>query len=243
MGRTHDNTSTTTHTHRQKMMKTAPVLKHSFSQDVNDDAGGSPLHIMLEHWEDVQPEAVEMLIKEKKLDVNELNSFGETAMHGALLCYRDDSDDDYYNDEYEYDTLTTYENVDDKDWWSWWNNFRRKKRSLDSLNTRTKRHADNPNFDGQHFLEIMKVMFDNGLDMTVKDFDDRNLFHCMARLEEDLRFENMDEILEFINQQIDSDLFVEVLEEDDVRGNTAIDYAEQNDVEDILEWVYEHEFV
>lgn len=72
-----------------------PILKHSFSQDINEDSGNSPLHVMLEHWEDVQPEAVEMLIKEKNLDVNGLNSFGETALHGALLCYRDDSDDDY----------------------------------------------------------------------------------------------------------------------------------------------------
>lgn len=71
------------------------VLKHSFSEDQKSEDGNSPLHIMLEHWEDVQPEAVEMLIKEKNLDVNGVNSFGETALHGALLCYRDDSDDDY----------------------------------------------------------------------------------------------------------------------------------------------------
>lgn len=151
----------------------------------------------------------------------------------------------HYNDEYEYDALTTYENIESENdgWWTWWNNFQRKKRSLDSQNTRTKRHADSPNFDGHHFLEIMEVLFNNGLDMTVKDYDDRNLLHCMAKLEEDLRFENMPEILEFINKEIDSDLFVELLEQDDIRGNTAIDYAEQNDVEDILEWVYEHEFV
>ena len=154
----------------------------------------------------------------------------------------------HYNGEYEYDALLTYEEINENDdgWWSWWNSLNRKKRSLESLNSvfsRMKRHADNPNFDGHHFLKIMEVLFKNGLDMSVKDFDDRNLLHCMARLEEDLRFENMEEILEFINGKIDSDLFVELLEEDDVRGNTAIDYAEENGVDDILEWVYEHEFV
>ena len=72
----------------------APVLKHSFSNDP-DGTGNTALHVLLEHWEDVEPEAVEMLIQEKNIDVNDVNNYGETALHGALLCYRDDVHDDY----------------------------------------------------------------------------------------------------------------------------------------------------
>jgi ankyrin repeat protein len=236
----------------------APVLKHSFSNDP-DGTGNTPLHVLLEHWEDVEPEAVEMLIQEKGLDVNDVNNYGETALHGALLCYRDDVHDDYYDENYEIESneylYDSGENdappVGDEDWWSWWNGFQRKKRSLrendTTTNLRTKRdnrdQANHPNFDGNHFLSIMDILFKNGLDLSITDLDNRNLFHCMARLTEDLRFENMNEILEYFHEKVDEEVFVRLLEEDDVSGNTAIDYAEDNGIDDILEWVYEHEFV